>query len=118
VGQGKLGYVHLRAMSSGDIADWARDYYPVFNREGLIIDVRNNGGGSTADHLLTALTHLKPEHRDVITMRFIEGYAAQEVAQMLGKTEGAIRTLQHRALERLRKEYDAAQKSAAKKIKR
>lgn len=68
--------------------------------------------------LLEALTHLKPEHRDVITMRFIEGYAAQEVAQMLGKTEGAIRTLQHRALERLRKEYDAAQKSAAKKIAR
>ena len=51
-------------------------------------------------------------------MRFIEGYAAQEVAQMLGKTEGAIRTLQHRALERLRKEYDVAQKSAAKKLKR
>jgi RNA polymerase sigma-70 factor (ECF subfamily) len=68
--------------------------------------------------LLTALTHLKAEHRAVITMRFIEGYAAQEVAQMLGKTEGAIRTLQHRALERLRKEYDTAQKSAAKKIAR
>jgi len=45
---------------------------------------------------------IKPEHRDVITMRFIEGYAAFEVAQLLGKTEGAIRTLQHRALERLR----------------
>lgn len=68
--------------------------------------------------LLTALTHLKPEHRDVITLRFIEGYAALEVAQMLGKTEGAIRTLQHRALERLRKEFDSAQKSAAKKIER
>ena len=68
--------------------------------------------------LLAALARLKPEHRDVITMRFIEGYAALEVAQFLGKTEGAIRTLQHRALERLRKEFDTAQKAAAKKTKR
>jgi RNA polymerase sigma-70 factor (ECF subfamily) len=64
--------------------------------------------------LLAALSKLKPEHRDVITLRFIEGYAALEVAQMLGKTEGAIRTLQHRALERLRKEFDNAQRAAAK----
>jgi RNA polymerase sigma-70 factor, ECF subfamily len=68
--------------------------------------------------LLAALARLKPEHRDVITMRFIEGYAALEVAQLLGKTEGAIRTLQHRALERLRKEFDIAQRNAAKKVRR
>ena len=68
--------------------------------------------------LLAAVARLKPEHRDVITMRFIEGYAALEVAQFLGKTEGAIRTLQHRALERLRKEFDTAQKAAAQRAKR
>ena len=67
--------------------------------------------------LLAALARLKPEHRDVITMRFIEGYAALEVAQLLGKTEGAIRTLQHRALERLRKEFDFVQAAAAKKAR-
>jgi RNA polymerase sigma-70 factor (ECF subfamily) len=65
--------------------------------------------------LLGALARLKQEHRDVIVMRFIEGYAALEVAQILGKTEGAIRTLQHRALERLRKEFDTVQAAAAKK---
>ena len=68
--------------------------------------------------LLAALSKLKAEHRDVITMRFIEGYAAAEVAQLLGKTEGAIRTLQHRALERLRKEFDSAQRAAARPVKR
>jgi len=67
--------------------------------------------------LLAALAKLKPEHRDVITLRFIEGYAALEVAQMLGKTEGAIRTLQHRALERLRKEFDTVQAAAAKRAR-
>jgi len=67
--------------------------------------------------LLAALARLKPEHRDVIVMRFIEGYAALEVAELLGKTEGAIRTLQHRALERLRKEFDIAQAAAAKRAR-
>jgi RNA polymerase sigma-70 factor (ECF subfamily) len=65
--------------------------------------------------LLAALARLKPEHRDVITMRFIEGYGAIEVAKLIGKTEGAVRTLQHRALERLRKEFETAQRAAARK---
>lgn len=64
--------------------------------------------------LLDALTKLKSEHRDVVVMRFIEGYSALEVAQLLGKTEGAIRTLQHRALERLRREFDSSQRAANK----
>lgn len=65
--------------------------------------------------LTVALTKLKSEHRDVVVMRFIEGYSALEVANVLGKTEGAIRTLQHRALERLRREFDEAEKAAAKR---
>ena len=68
--------------------------------------------------LLAALTKLKTEHRDVIVMRFIEGYSALEVASRLGKTEGAVRTLQHRALERLRKEFDDAQRDMARKGRR
>ena len=67
--------------------------------------------------LMAALARLKPDHRAVLVMRFIEGYAALEVAQLLGKTEGAVRTLQHRALERLRQEFDAAQAAAAKRAR-
>ena len=68
--------------------------------------------------LLAALTKLKTEHRDVIVMRFIEGYSGLEVAAALGRTEGAVRTLQHRALERLRKEFDDAERDAARKVRR
>ena len=50
-----IGYVHLRAMSSGDIEQWAREYYPVFNRQGLIIDVRHNQGGNIDSWLLSKL---------------------------------------------------------------
>jgi tricorn protease len=54
-GKGELGYVHLRAMGSRDIAQWARDYYPVFNRKGLIVDVRHNGGGNIDSWVLEKL---------------------------------------------------------------
>jgi tricorn protease len=54
-GKGRVGYVHLRAMGGGDIAQWARDYYPVFNRQGLIIDVRHNNGGNIDSWLLGKL---------------------------------------------------------------
>jgi len=54
-GNGQIGYVHLRAMGSGDIAQWFRDYYPVFNRQGLIIDVRHNNGGNIDSWILGRL---------------------------------------------------------------
>jgi tricorn protease len=54
-GGGELGYVHLRAMGSGDIADWARSYYPVFARKGLVVDVRHNGGGNIDSWILARL---------------------------------------------------------------
>jgi tricorn protease len=46
LGEGQLGYVHLRAMSGSNFTEWARGFYPVFTRQGLIIDVRNNRGGN------------------------------------------------------------------------
>ena len=49
---GQIGYVHLRAMGSGDIEQWAREYYPVYRRQGLIIDVRHNNGGNIDSWLL------------------------------------------------------------------
>jgi tricorn protease len=52
---GAVGYVHLRAMGPEDINQWARDYYPVFDRQGLIIDVRHNGGGNIDSWLLSKL---------------------------------------------------------------
>jgi tricorn protease len=52
---GQIGYVHLRAMGPDDIAQWARDYYPVYQRQGLIIDVRHNNGGNIDSWLLGRL---------------------------------------------------------------
>jgi len=52
---GRIGYVHLRAMTSNDIAQWERDFYPVFNRDALIVDVRDNGGGNIDSWILEKL---------------------------------------------------------------
>jgi tricorn protease len=50
-----IGYVHLRAMTGPDMAQWAREFYPVFNRDGLIIDVRHNNGGNIDSWVLEKL---------------------------------------------------------------
>jgi tricorn protease len=53
--EGNIGYVHLRAMGGGDIAQWYKDFYPVFDRQGLIIDVRHNRGGNIDSFILEKL---------------------------------------------------------------
>ena len=52
---GSMGYVHLRAMGGGNITEWYRQFYPVFNRQGLIIDVRSNRGGNIDSFILEKL---------------------------------------------------------------
>ncbi|MBL8522483.1 MAG: PDZ domain-containing protein, partial [Betaproteobacteria bacterium] len=54
-GKNRIGYVHLQAMGGGDIARWAREFYPVFQREGLILDLRHNRGGSIDSWIIEKL---------------------------------------------------------------
>jgi tricorn protease len=51
----RMGYVHLRAMGAGNMAEWQREFHPVFDREGLIIDVRHNNGGNIDSWILEKL---------------------------------------------------------------
>lgn len=50
-----IGYVHLRAMGGGNYTEWVKNFYPVFNRKGLIIDVRHNRGGNIDSWILEKL---------------------------------------------------------------
>lgn len=54
-GAGNIGYVHLRAMSGSNLTEWYRNFYPVFNRGGLIVDVRHNPGGNIDSLILEKL---------------------------------------------------------------
>lgn len=53
--QGRIGYVHLRAMGEADIADFVREFYAAADRDGLIIDVRYNNGGNIDSWILEKL---------------------------------------------------------------
>jgi len=64
---GRLGYLHIRSMDQTSLDRFAVQLYEAgHGREGLIIDVRENGGGWTTDRLLVSLTrqpHAKTKPR-------------------------------------------------------
>jgi RNA polymerase sigma-70 factor (ECF subfamily) len=57
--------------------------------------------------LFQLVERLPDAQRRVIELRYVEGRSLLEAAQELGKTEGAIKQLQRRALEHLREELEA-----------
>lgn len=58
---GRLGYLHIRSMGAPDLVEYERDLYAAAaGKEGLLIDVRSNGGGWTTDLVLASLMY--PRH--------------------------------------------------------
>ena len=51
--------------------------------------------------LRRALDLLPDDRRQVVVLRFVDGLSAREIGAVLGRTEGAVRVLQHRALREL-----------------
>lgn len=57
-----------------------------------------------ADIVRQALRLITPEQRQVIILRFLEGWSSQEISLVMNKSLGAVKALQHRgvaALERI-----------------
>ena len=57
----------------------------------------------THTQLRVTLSQLTPEQQHVITLRFGQGLSHREVAQLMDKSEGAVKLLQLRALRALRR---------------
>lgn len=54
---GRIGYLHIRGMNQPSLDEYERDLFAAgYNRDALIVDVRNNGGGSTADRVMASLS--------------------------------------------------------------
>ena len=53
--------------------------------------------------MLEMIERLSPEQRQVLTLKFLYGFSNGEVAAILEKTEGAVKSLQHRALASLQR---------------
>jgi len=56
------------------------------------------------ERLSNALKQLTPAQREVIGLRFFAGLSSDEVSKILGKSSGAVREMQHAAVETLRKQ--------------
>jgi RNA polymerase sigma-70 factor, ECF subfamily len=61
--------------------------------------------------MLELIEDLSPEQQQVLTLKFVFNFANAETATILGKTEGAIKSLQHRALVSLQKQLEKREPS-------
>ena len=52
---GKIGYVHIPDMGAPGLNEFAKYFYPQFAKEGLIVDVRGNGGGNVSSQIIERL---------------------------------------------------------------
>ena len=65
------------------------------------------------DHVRDLVAVLSPDQRDVVLLRIVADLSVEEVARLLGKREGAVKALQHRALASLRRHLDGGGQPAA-----
>ena len=74
--------------------------------EGIAADQENPAAAMDRSldrsQLQVALLRLKEEQRQVIILRFIQGFDNASAAKVLGRSQGAVKSLQHRALVSLR----------------
>jgi len=66
------------------------------------------------ERVMAAIYYLKPEYQDAIIFRFIEDLSIRETADAMHKTEGAVKLIQHRAIEELKKKIDLDSKNTGK----
>lgn len=61
---------------------------------------------SDIEKVRQALSYLKEDYQDVIVWHYLDEFSIKEVAEMMEKTEGAVRVILHRALKALRKKLE------------
>ncbi|MBI4759477.1 MAG: sigma-70 family RNA polymerase sigma factor [Chloroflexi bacterium] len=95
---------HLRRQSR-------RDQLPL--QESLVWDHESSGGLLESkiekEELLRALQYLTVDQRQVLILKFVQEMDNSGVAQVLGKTEGAVKSIQHRALASLKRVLERTQ---------
>ncbi len=52
---GRVGYIHVPDMGNDGIREFIKWYYPQLGKEGLVVDVRANGGGNVSRMLIERL---------------------------------------------------------------
>ncbi|MBN1119762.1 MAG: sigma-70 family RNA polymerase sigma factor [Anaerolineae bacterium] len=63
------------------------------------------------EHLLLAIHNLPEDRQQLLLLKFVERLSNAEIGQIMGRTEGAIKSLYHRTLIALRSEITQIQQS-------
>jgi RNA polymerase sigma-70 factor (ECF subfamily) len=107
-GGGRAVRAWLYTTARRDLADWRRradrrSDHPL--PAGDVADPTTSDPAQLAEGrdpaLEAALAALPPAQREVVELRFVADLPPTEVARLLGRSSGAVRVLQHRALRRL-----------------
>jgi len=56
---------------------------------------------ATNAELMRCVAKLNPDQRECVVLRFLQGLSVAETASVMGRNEGAVKALQHRAVRRL-----------------
>ena len=55
----------------------------------------------TSERLMAAVRQLGDEQRECVILRFVQGFSVSETAAVMGKNDGSVKALQHRAIRKL-----------------
>lgn len=104
---------YMRAYLYQVAHHWITDYYrrqplPALPLDDEMVNEQDNPLKTAAENMdreqvRAALLRLTPEQRQVIVLKYLEGWENEAVAVQLEKPVGSIKALQHRALEALRR---------------
>ncbi len=104
---------YLYRIAHNLVANWHRDHSrrQIISLDELVTRMpRREGPIALAeeheeqDWLLDAVRRLPPERQQLLILKFVEQMSNVEIGQVMGRTEGAIKSLYHRTLVALRKE--------------
>lgn len=98
---------YLRRMVVNEYLSWRRKWGRLITSSDLVDEHSGTsrdeiGGVDDRDQLRAGLMNLSPRQRTVIVLRFYEGFTDVEVAALLHCPRSTVRSLQARALQRLR----------------
>lgn len=98
-----------RNLTTDTLRTGKRAQYTVLD-DAISIPVNSSNGAIDEemefDEVLQTLQTLSDDQYEVITLRFLEDLSIAEAAQVMQRSEGAIKALQHRALENLRRQLN------------
>jgi tricorn protease len=89
--EGALGYLHIPDMGGEGLVAFSRLFYPQYTKKGLVVDIRDNGGGFVSQMIISRLARkvwafMQPRHgvAERYPSKTLHGYAAVLIDQHAG----------------------------------